>query len=94
MRYGFTNLKHNSTTSNWIEEKIIKTIGSKNTLMYKRFWKDCIFVAPENKINNIFFVFYNFHPKLKFIIENDINNSLNFIHLTLIKGNNKIDTIS
>ena len=96
MSREFFSFKHNCTTTQpifeYIKEKIIEAIDSK-ILIYNKYVHDCLCIAPGNQINNICKAINNFHPRLKFAIENVINNSPNFLDLTSIKHCNKIDTI-
>lgn len=75
----------------FIEEKIIKKLN--NITFYKRYVDDIIIAANKNNIDSIFNTFNNIHSRLKFTLEKETNNSINFLDITLIKNiNGSINT--
>lgn len=54
---------------------------------------DCVYVAPKNKIENIYKMSNNYDSKLKFAIQKEQNNELRFSNFAIIKRNNQIHKI-
>ncbi|XP_044757770.1 uncharacterized protein LOC123315929 [Coccinella septempunctata] len=73
-----------------IIEKLIFKIN-----FFKRYVDDCITAIAESHITPIINELNNYHPKLKFTVEIEKNNRINFLDMTLIHDNNgsKIETI-
>lgn len=62
--------------------------------LYKRFVDDIITAIPETASDTILKAFNEYHPKLKFTIEEEINRSINFLDTTLKRDEDgKITTI-
>ncbi|HEY9486224.1 MAG TPA: hypothetical protein VIQ04_06255, partial [Nitrososphaeraceae archaeon] len=74
-----------------IEERIIP--GLHNVKFFKRYIDDCLLCIHKDHINNTLDVFNNEHPRLKFTVELEVNNQINFLDITLIKNeHNNINT--
>lgn len=55
---------------------------------YRRFVDDILTFVPEDKFNQILTAFNNYHPKLKFTIEEEKDKSINFLDMTLTRDDN------
>lgn len=74
-----------------LEEECIKKLSFK-PLIYFRYVDDILTIIPKNKLSEVMEVFNSYHTKLQFTHECEINNSLNFLEVKLIKYNNKLLT--
>lgn len=61
----------------YVEENIINQHKPK-CLFVDRYVDDCICIVPNNEIYNIFSMFNNYNSKLKFTVQKELNNKLNF----------------
>lgn len=52
---------------------------------YRRFVDDILAFVPEDKIDDMLSEFNKYHPKLKFTIEQERDNSINFLDMTLTR---------
>ena len=57
---------------------------------YYRYVDDIITCVPIDKVQKILDTFNSYHPRLQFTLETEIDNSINFLDLKLIKENNSI----
>lgn len=74
---------------NVMENLLIKP--NPDITFYKRYVDDIIICAHASKINNIFNLLNNYHPRLKFTLEKENNkNSINFLDITLIRSQSGI----
>ena len=86
-----------STVSNLvledIEAEIIPSLGNR-IVFFRRYIDDCIICIHKDHINPTLQMFNNVHPRIKFTCETEINNTINFLDLTLTRNNqnNKIFT--
>jgi len=53
---------------------------------YYRFVDDIFLIIPRNKIDIVLKIFNEYHSRLKFIHEIEINNSLSFLNTLVIRG--------
>jgi len=74
-----------------LENNIIPKLNFQPTL-YKRYVDDCLIILPKNKIEYITEQFNSYHHKLQFTVEKEINNSINYLDVTIIRKNNKLFT--
>lgn len=50
---------------------------------------DIIAIIPKNKVNETFNIFNSYHPRLKFTHELELNGTINFLDIKIIReGNN------
>lgn len=75
----------------YLEEKVLENLNF-NIPFFKRFVDDCLVAVPNNKTQEILQAFNNFHKKLQFTSEIEINNKINFLDMTLERNENKILT--
>lgn len=54
---------------------------------FKRYVDDCVLAVPKNSVDELLTTFNSFHSKLQFTIEIETNNSLPFLDVILIRGN-------
>lgn len=68
-----------------LEQESICKLEEKQTPMkiYRRYVDDCFCVAKRNYIDTIVATFNEFHEKLKFTVENEEDNKLKFLDMTL-----------
>ena len=61
-----------------------------NILFYGRYVDDILIIFDSNydNANNILHAFNQIHPKLKFTVESETNNEINYLDLTIKKFNN------
>lgn len=52
---------------------------------YRRFVDDILAFVPADKIEQLVAAFNNYHPKLKFTVEEEKENSINFLDMTLTR---------
>lgn len=69
-----------------LEEVVLKDLNH-NILFFKRYVDDCLAAVPNNSINDVLSAFNNFHEKIKFTVETEKNNTINFLDMTLIITN-------
>jgi hypothetical protein len=74
-----------------LENEIIPKLKFQLPFFY-RYVYDCITAIPKGEENYILSAFQNYHNSIKFTIELENNNSINFLDLTLYHKNNKIKT--
>lgn len=74
-----------------LESTIIPQINFQLPFFY-RYVDDCITAIPEDKEAYILNLFNSYHNKIKFTIETEENNTLNFLDTTLINRNHQIET--
>ncbi|CAG9833792.1 unnamed protein product, partial [Diabrotica balteata] len=74
-----------------LEEIVLNKIDFDIPFFY-RYIDDCLSAAPEDKMDNLLNEFNNFHQKLKFTLEIEKNNQINFLDLTLHKENSTVTT--
>jgi len=72
-----------------LEESILNRFESIIPLYY-RYVDDIIMAAPIDKISLILDIFNNYHDRLKFTIEYEDNHCINFLDLSLLRIDNKI----
>ena len=70
-----------------MEENLIPEIKEHITF-FKRYVDDCLLCCPPEEINNILEIFNTYDPRLKFTIERENNNQINFLDITLLKNSN------
>lgn len=63
-----------------------------NVPTYYRYVDDVFAIVPKDKINDILDAFNNYHPRLKFTYETEIDNSINFLDVSIIKNNGRLIT--
>lgn len=68
----------------YLEEKVLSNTNIP-ILFLKRYVDDCITAVPENQIDEILNAFNNFHPKLQFTSEVEIELKINFLDMTIIR---------
>ena len=61
-------------------------------LFYFRYVDDTILCIKSDQVDTVLQVFNNYNPHLKFTFELEINSSINFLDITLIRNNNQILT--
>lgn len=59
---------------------------------YYRFVDDVFAIVPRTKIEKILTVFNNYHQRLKFTYEIEINSSISFLNATVIRSDNRLIT--
>ncbi|XP_044760307.1 uncharacterized protein LOC123317762 [Coccinella septempunctata] len=72
-----------------IEEKIMEQYG---TTFYKRYVDDGIIITTPDEITKILHHFNNIHESLEFTLEEESNNSINFLDMTIVRGNGELLT--
>lgn len=75
----------------YFEEKLFQVFPYK-LLFYKRFADDIILCCHKDDLDNVFHFFNNFSSNIKFTLEREVNNSLNFLDVTVIKNRGKLIT--
>lgn len=70
---------------------ILKTKHNCVPLIYYKYVDDTIPIARKDHINLIVNIFDSYHTKLQFARELQVNNQINFLDVTLIIRNNKIN---
>jgi hypothetical protein len=60
--------------------------------IFYRYVDDIFAVVPKAKLYDILRVFNDYHPRLKFTYETEINGSINFLDTTIIREGNKLIT--
>jgi hypothetical protein len=58
----------------------------------KKYVDDTITIIPKDKTQNCLTVFNDFHPMIQFTSENESDNKINFLDMTLIRQNKEIIT--
>ncbi|KYQ57410.1 Phosrestin-2 [Trachymyrmex zeteki] len=61
-----------------------------NISIYYRYMDDILLVAPDNQIDTILDKFNSYHDRLKFTVEHEENNSINFLDVKVITNNGRI----
>lgn len=74
-----------------LEKKVISELSFK-PIFFKRYVDDCIACVPCDKVEYFLKQFNDYHPKLQFTVEIEENSSINFLDLTLIRNNSRIQT--
>ena len=74
-----------------LESEVISKLPFQLPYFY-RYVDDCITAVPKTKTTDTLNAFNAFHPKLKFTIEIEENNKINFLDMTLHHTNNTIKT--
>lgn len=76
-----------------LEETCINTLHKKPTT-YKQYVDDIFLIHDKDAIENLTKTFNNFHKKLKFTIEKEVNNTIHSLDVSVIKNitTNKIIT--
>jgi len=59
---------------------------------YYRYVDDIFMIIPATKLLSVLDVFNNYHPRLKFTYEVEVNNNLNFLDVSVIRMNGKLIT--
>jgi len=72
-----------------LEKHCIKNLAF-DIIFYYRYVDDIILCLPDENTIDILNSFNNYHHKLKFTIEKEIDNQISFLDLKLIKINNSI----
>lgn len=74
-----------------LESKIHQNALSKNCIYWYRYVDDIItcFVGTDRQLQSFFKYINSLHPNIKFTLETEQNNSINFLDLTITKVNNK-----
>ncbi|XP_072392473.1 inter-alpha-trypsin inhibitor heavy chain H4-like [Diabrotica undecimpunctata] len=75
-----------------LEESVMSHLDF-NVPFFHRYIDDCICAIPTNKMTEILDKFNSCHPKLKFTIEIEQNNKINFLDITLHRINNTVKTM-
>jgi hypothetical protein len=81
--------------SDFIMEKLLDTQIPKfpfKPIFFKKYIDDNITILPKQHINETLDILNNFHPKITFTKENQLNSRIPFLDMTLIKENGKIIT--
>ena len=76
-----------------IENQFIEQLKQQyNILFYGRYVDDILIIYNNNhdNTNNILTAFNKIHPKLKFTVESEINNEINYLDLTIKRYNNSL----
>ena len=69
-----------------LEESIVTTLGATMPLWF-RYVDDTFTFIKEQEVENVKTILNNFHPDIKFTSEMEINNSISFLDIRLIKNN-------
>lgn len=72
--------------ANMVLEEVEKTSLKKcdfPVLLYKRYVDDIITAVPENQCETMLNLFNNYHGNLKFTIEKETNNNINFLDMSI-----------
>ncbi|XP_044762030.1 uncharacterized protein LOC123319226 [Coccinella septempunctata] len=75
----------------YFEEKVLLNSSYRITI-FKRYVDDCLIITTEDQIKEIMEVLNNLNNKLKFTLETELDNKINFLDMTIIRENNKIET--
>jgi len=59
---------------------------------YCRYVDDIFMIIPATKLEFVLDIFNNYHPRLKFTYESEVNDSLNFLDVSVIRTNDKLIT--
>jgi len=59
---------------------------------YYRYVDDIFMIIPATKLISLLDVFNNYHPRLKFTYEVEVNSSLNFLDVSVMRMNGKLTT--
>jgi len=74
-----------------LEDNILNSLTIQ-PILYYRYVDDIILSTYEEEIHNILNKFNNYHPRLNFVMESEVNHTLNFLDVTLHIRNNRIVT--
>lgn len=74
-----------------LEAKIISELKF-NLPFYVRYVDDCLTAVPHDQDEYILKMFNSYHEKIRFTLEPEINNSINFLDMTVHHTNRKIET--
>lgn len=76
---------------NDLENKIANSKFFDSCLYWHRYVDDILirFKGTDRQLTNFFDFLNSLHPKIKFTLEIEVNNSINFLDLTITKVNNK-----
>lgn len=74
-----------------LEETVISKLDYPIQFFF-RYVNDCLLAVPENKKESILNSFNAYHQKLQFTFELEHQEIINFLDLTLIRKENKIET--
>ncbi|XP_071574822.1 uncharacterized protein [Temnothorax nylanderi] len=72
-----------------LETRAIGTLGF-SLSFYRRYIDDIVTAVPSSKFNTVLRIFNSYHSRLQFTMEEETNNRLNFLDVTLIQMNNFI----
>ncbi|XP_044757744.1 uncharacterized protein LOC123315905 [Coccinella septempunctata] len=75
----------------YLEEEILANSNYDITI-FKRYVDDCLIITSEQQVQEILAHLSGFHNKIQFTIEKEKNNSINFLDITIIRNNNKLET--
>ena len=75
-----------------LEEEVLNKL-SFNIQTYYRYVDDTILIIPKNKSKEILKIFNSYHSRLNFTYESEMDNTLSFLNLLMIKNDDgTIDT--
>ena len=74
-----------------LEEECLNNLDFK-PLIYKRYVDDTILCIPCNELDPVLEVFNNYHPRLQFIHEVELQGKINFLEVSLIRNDNHLIT--
>jgi len=74
-----------------LEDNVLNALNIQ-PILYYRYVDDIILSTYEEEIHNVLKEFNNYHPRLQFTIETEVNHTLNFLDVTLLIKNNRIVT--
>ena len=72
-----------------LEETCLQKLSFRPAL-YKRYVNDIIIALPSDKINETLNTINSYYQKLQFTIETEINNTISFLDIALIRVDNQI----
>ena len=70
-----------------VEKRALEELSFK-PILYKRNVDDILTIVPTEKITEFFDVFNSIEQSIKFTLDNEKNNTLNFLELEIIKNSN------
>lgn len=67
-----------------MEKEVLENIQT-NITVYRRYVDDTFLIIPENSVDNVLAAFNSYHRRIQFTVEEEIDNQLNFLDMTVIK---------
>lgn len=76
-----------------LEQESMRVLEEKqiHVRLYRRYVDDCVCLAEEDQMETILETFNQFHGKLQFTLEKELNGSIKFLDIMLMRNDGKIE---